>query len=122
MCFSVRVISYNSNVTLASMHQGTEEGILLPTKLAILAAGLAPLSLLEHRPCYFCYFKRGKAVPANSTGMAHVHSPVAEAFVFAKNLAWRQSCKRQLVLCNLCRGARLLGPGALEIPGTFWRK
>ena len=91
------------------MHQGTKEGILLPTKLATLAAGLAPLSLLEHRPCYFCYFKRGKAVPANSIGMAHVHSPVAEAFVFAKDVAWRQSCKRQLVLCNMCRGGPIVG-------------
>ena len=49
-------------------------------------------------------------MPANSIGMAHVHSPVAEAFVFAKNLAWRpESCKRQLVLYNLCRGGPIVG-------------
>ena len=47
-------------------------------------------------------------MPANSIGMAHVHLPVAEAFVFAKDVAWRQSCKRQLVLCNLCRGGPIV--------------
>ena len=96
---------------------------MLSITLTMLALSLLPLTARAAAVLFLLFQGRGKAVPAICGGMAHMHSPFAEAFIIVRGaLGRRERSKRQPLLCNLRRGPNTLGPGVPVTSGRFGRE
>ena len=96
---------------------------MLSITLTMFALSLLPLTAQAAAVLFLLFQGRGKAVPAICGGMAHMHSPFAEAFIIVRGaLGRRERSKRQPLLCNLRRGPNTLGPGVPVTSGRFRRE